>query len=605
MKLARLGLAVLTPLLLAASEGNAQWRLPAGDDVHERIAEVSFFTGWQMLDENVDYKSGAPLVGVRGTLYNSAWWAFEGRLAYSPGNKREIRRGLLESFTASPIYNNQNLISGVVVTQLQTREYTEESDASLFVASGSMLFHILHGRTRPFVSIGGGFIDDLSNRNDHPAGPLSDPFLEFGVGLKYLRPSGWGVRVDVTDLFTRKTNAPRDNLRAPIVAAQFAAVGLDLTSGATQNVDVEVPYSPVDYRGKRWLNNVGVQVSLSIPFGFAWKDGDGDGIETRFDECPTTAPGVVVDGVGCGVDSDGDGVFDGLDKCPDTPLGAIVDLGGCPNDIDGDGVYDGIDVADDTPPGALVDARGQHYDTDGDGVFDGLDKCNDTPRAAPINADGCVEDPVEDSFLRGNPIVVQDIAFENGSAEIDPLSYHHVNRVARLVERWTGNDERPLRVELGVHTDGTGPADTNLRLSQRRADNVRRYLLENFFGMGANNLVAKGYGNSAPIADASTSAGRAKNNRLEIRVIGEGEPPVEWDFGAGRPNGASGTGETSPPPPPDTIDDEEDVAPPPPAPGGQTTPAPDVTPPPPDDDLDLESDEPALPDFPEDPDLPD
>lgn len=604
MKLARLGLAVLTPLLLVVlvvSPGNAQWRLPAGDQVHERIAEVGAFTGWQMLDENVDYASGAPLIGIRGTLNNSAWWSFEGRLAYSPGNKRQIRRGVLESFSASPVYNNQGFISGVVITQMKTREYVEETDSSLMIAAGNMLFHLSKGRMRPFVSVGAGVIDDLSNRNENPAGPLSDPFLEFGVGLKYLRPSGWGWRLEVTDLFTRKGNTPRENLRAPLLAAQFAATGQDflnaLVSGTTRDIEADAPYAPVDYRGKRWLNNVGVTVSFSVPFGFAWKDGDGDGIETRFDDCPTTAPGVVVDALGCGIDSDKDGVFDGLDKCPGTPLGAFVDLGGCPSDTDGDGVFDGIDVADDTPPGALVDERGQHYDTDGDGIFDGLDLCNDTPRGATIDADGCAEDPVEDSFLRGNPIVVQDIAFENGTDEIDPLSYHHVNKVARLVEHWTGNDERPLRVELGVFTDGTGSAEANLRLSQRRADNVRRYLLENFFGMGANNLVAKGYGETRPIADDNTSEGRALNNRLEIRFTDEGDPPEEYDFGASNQSARDETGGTFP----------DVTAPAAGGSGDESAPALDQEippPPPPVEDLEID-DEPALPDFPEDPDLPD
>lgn len=601
MTFARPGIAVLLAMLLAPAATFGQGYLPAGDSVHERLIEFGAFTGWQMLDPDIDYASGAPLFGVRGTINNSAWWSFEARLALSPGNTREVSRGMLTSFSGHPIYNNQGFFSGVLITNLETTESIEESDSQLFVAGGSMLFHVMSGRWRPFFTVGGGIIDDLSNRGDDPPAPLSDPYLEFGVGLKYLKPSGWGVRLDVTDLFTRKTDVARKNPRAALVAAQNTALGLGgaWLTGDTRDVEVDVPYSPVDYRGQRWLNNLGVTVSVSMPFGFAWKDGDGDGVETRFDDCPTTAPGVVVDRLGCGIDSDQDGVYDGLDQCDDTPLGAFVDIGGCPSDTDGDGVFDGIDVADDTPPGALVDERGQHYDTDKDGVLDGLDLCNDTPLGATINLDGCVEDPVEDMFLRGQAIVVQDIRFERGTGEIDPLSYHHINKVARLIERWTGNEERPLRVELGVFTDGVGPESTNLELSRKRADNVRTYLLENFFGMGANNLVAKGYGEARPLASDDTAAGRAQNDRLEIRFTEEGDPPEEYDFGAGEEDAFLGdedffgaeSGATAP-----SDDDEaagsvdlgEDVVIPPPPPPID---APDLD----DDDLDL-SNEPEVPD---------
>jgi len=600
MTSARPGIAVLLALLLAPAGAVGQGYLPAGDSVHERLIEFGAFTGWQMLDPDIDYASGAPLFGVRGTINNSAWWSFEGRLALSPGNTREIARGTVTSFSAHPIYNNQGFFSGVLITELQANEFVEESSSQLFVAGGNMLFHMMKGRLRPFLTVGGGIIDDLSNRNGDPRAPLSDPFLEFGLGVKYLKPSGWGVRLDVTDLFTRKGNVARENRRAALIAAQRTALSLSpdtWLSGDTRDLQVDVPYSPVDYRGQRWLNNIGITLSVSMPFGFAWKDGDGDGIETRFDDCPTTAPGVVVDALGCGIDSDGDGVFDGLDQCDDTPHGALVDIGGCPSDTDGDGVFDGIDVADDTPPGALVDEVGQHYDTDGDGVLDGLDLCNDTPRGATINMDGCVEDPVEDAFLRGQAIVVQDIRFERGTGEIDPLSYHHINKVARLVEHWTGNEERPLRVEVGVFTDGVGSDETNLKLSQQRAENVRLYLLENFFGMGANNLVAKGYGETVPIASDDTAAGRAQNDRLEIRFTGEGDPPEEYDFGAGEGepyvgddedffgtesgdlSGDAGDAAGS-------ADLEEDIVVPPPPPPIES---PDL-----DDDLDL-SNEPATP----------
>ncbi|GJM43543.1 MAG: hypothetical protein DHS20C21_03850 [Gemmatimonadota bacterium] len=527
-------------LLWGAVPSLAQDRLPAGDQVHERLFEFSPFAGWLTMDDNLDYEGGAPLFGVRGVVNNSQRWSFEGEIGLAPGVSREVRRGTLLSYSPHVIYGLGVTTSGApipvgfVLTDLVTEERIETSDSNLLLLSGSMRINFSSGRWRPFVKVGGGLVDDLSNRKENPEAPLSDPFGELGIGLSYLRPSGFGVRLDVTDRAVRKNDVPRENPRAAHVAGQLdfgSSFDFGSFSYTADGQDANVPYSPVNYNGQRWLNNIGVSVSVSMPWGYAWKDGDGDGVETRFDECPTTAPGVVVDGVGCGIDTDKDGVYDGIDTCPDTPIGALVDLVGCPSDIDNDGVFDGIDVADDTPPGALVDDVGQHYDTDGDGVLDGLDQCNDTPLGASINEDGCVDDPIEDQFLRGMPIVVSRVAFERGTDEIDPTSYHYVNKIARLVERWTGNDERPLKVELGMHTDGATGTGA-LSLSQRRADKIRLYLVNNFFGIGANNLSAVGYGDTQPVAATDTADGRAQNSRLEVRFTGEGDPPEEFDFGA-------------------------------------------------------------------------
>ncbi len=510
MKLVRLGLSVLASIGLLTAGASAQGYLPAGDDVHERIFEISPLAGWTELDGNLDYTGGGPLFGLRGTMHNSEWWSFEAQVAYAPGLTRELRLGMLNSYNAYPVYNSQDQFSGIIVTEMDTEEFVEESDSDLLTLGGSLLFHLSKRKLRPFVSLGGGFIDDLGNTENDPRGAFSQGYFDLGVGVKWYRESGWGWRVDVRDVMAKRNDAPREAPNAALVAAQVDA----LTFGGNDGVFFQEPYSPVTYNGRRWTHNIGVTVSVSMPFGFVWKDEDADGVETRFDDCPTTAPGVVVDLKGCGVDSDEDGVFDGLDECEGTPLGAIVDLSGCPSDIDGDGVFDGIDVDDSTPLGALVDERGQHYDTDKDGILDGLDKCNDTPLGANVDEDGCTDDPVEAALLAGEILPIDNVRFEGGGSELDPLSFHYVNRRAYIIERWTGNFERPLRIEIAVYSEDRA-------LSQRRADAIRMYYLENNFGIGANNLVAVGYG-----PDGGGS-------RAHVRMTGEGDPPVEWDFGLG------------------------------------------------------------------------
>lgn len=521
MKLVSVFSVALAASLLGAAVVAAQ---PAGD-VHERLFEFSPLAGAFLPDENTQYKGGSPLVGLRATVNNSSRWALEGTLAVSPAQSQTTRSGMLESYTAHAAFNAGGNFIGFVFTDLQTSESEREASSNLLLAGGTVVLHLAQTQFRPFVSAGAGFIEDLSNSENDPPSPFSNAYWDLGFGFKYYRPSGWGIRLDFRDLVMRRSNLAQPNPRAPLLAAQR-----DLTTGGgTDNAIGTEPYLPDDYRGRRWLNNFAATVSLTVPLGWAWKDGDGDTIEDRFDTCRTTAPGVVVDPTGCGLDSDEDGIFDGLDLCEGTPVGATVDLQGCPSDSDGDGVLDGIDQCADTPVGAIVSLQGCPSDADGDGVLDGLDDCNTTPLGAAIDDKGCVKDPVEAQLLRREMILVENVDFESGEPDLRPLSYHYVNKMGRLLERWTGHEERPLRIEIGVHTDGIGAENFNLELSQMRAETVRLYMLENFFQMGQNNLIPMGYGESLPVGDNNTDQGRASNRRVEIRVLGEGDPPEEYD----------------------------------------------------------------------------
>jgi len=237
--------------------------------------------------------------------------------------------------------------------------------------------------------------------------------------------------------------------------------------------------------------------------GGAIADKDGDGVADDKDKCPGTPANVKVDDKGCPLDSDGDGVADYMDKCPGTPAGVSVDSSGCPVDSDGDGVADYMDKCPGTPAGAPVDANGCPTDTDGDGIADYLDKCPNTPAGIKVDNNGC---PLAVKIeLRG-------VNFDNNSAKLQSGSSDVLDGTAAILKRYPD-----LKVEIGGHTDSSGAASYNKMLSQKRAESVRKYLISK--GAKAGNLTSRGYGESSPVADNKTRAGRAKNRRVEMKLL--------------------------------------------------------------------------------------
>jgi outer membrane protein OmpA-like peptidoglycan-associated protein len=106
------------------------------------------------------------------------------------------------------------------------------------------------------------------------------------------------------------------------------------------------------------------------------------------------------------------------------------------------------------------------------------------------------------------------IQFENGKATIKKNSYKILDDIAKIFI-----DNPTYMVEVQGHTDNVGKYDYNMDLSDRRAHSVRTYLINK--GVPANRLTAHGYGPDVPIADNSTSAGRAKNRRVEFNITFE------------------------------------------------------------------------------------
>jgi len=245
-------------------------------------------------------------------------------------------------------------------------------------------------------------------------------------------------------------------------------------------------------------------------------DSDDDGVFDGIDQCPNTPPGARVDARGCPVDQDGDGVADGIDRCPGTPKGATVDASGCPHDADQDSVYDGIDQCPQTPKGCVVNSNGCPTDSDQDGVCDGLDECPDSPPTAKVDRQGCpiVVSDKETQLLETGMIRLQNINFATGKSKILPESEAVLDEVGNILSRWP-----ELRVEIGGHTDSRGSPAKNKQLSRDRAEAVLEYLMYKFPELNPSQFTTVGYGATRPIATNATELGRAKNRRVEFKVL--------------------------------------------------------------------------------------
>ena len=105
----------------------------------------------------------------------------------------------------------------------------------------------------------------------------------------------------------------------------------------------------------------------------------------------------------------------------------------------------------------------------------------------------------------------QTVYFDFNKATIKPVSFALLDDVARAL-----TDNPKLKVEVQGHTDSVGNDDFNLKLSQSRAESVKKYLVGK--GVTEDRMEPKGYGKTVPIADNRTAVGRGQNRRVEFVI---------------------------------------------------------------------------------------
>lgn len=148
-------------------------------------------------------------------------------------------------------------------------------------------------------------------------------------------------------------------------------------------------------------------------------------------------------------------------------------------------------VAKVTPPPAPPAPK----DSDGDGVPDDRDKCPNTPRGATVDAHGCW--------------VIPAVLFEFDKSEIQGIYTPGIDRVVEVLKK-----NPDVTMEIQGHTDNKGPAAYNQRLSERRAQAVKAYMVA--AGISADRLTTKGFGLTNPVASNDSESGRSQNRRVEL-----------------------------------------------------------------------------------------
>jgi len=335
-------------------------------------------------------------------------------------------------------------------------------------------------------------------------GTLYAPYL--GAAIKLPLGRRWGLRLDG---------------RTFLVRASEQAGGASLTLEGEADLGLYLLFGG----GSRAASPHAREVAPAMPSAVPTPplDRDGDGLIDARDPCPDQAEDRdgFQDDDGCPeADNDQDGVPDAVDRCPVAAedRDGYMDDDGCPEaDNDKDGL---LDPADKCPNEAedkdsFEDDDGcPDDDNDRDGVPDADDHCAEAQETKNgyLDHDGCPDElPRAVKKYSG---VIPGIQFDTGKASLRKSSFRVLDAAVKVLKEYPD-----VRVRIAGHTDDVGDAAANRALSQARAETVRAYLIDK--GIAADRLEALGFGQEQPLAAGRSAKARARNRRVEFRLVVE------------------------------------------------------------------------------------
>ncbi|MFN8322518.1 MAG: OmpA family protein [Chitinophagales bacterium] len=109
---------------------------------------------------------------------------------------------------------------------------------------------------------------------------------------------------------------------------------------------------------------------------------------------------------------------------------------------------------------------------------------------------------------------LDNVFFDSGKSTLRAESNKELNELAEYMSL-----KKTIFIEIAGHTDNVGAPDANQKLSEERANAVKQYLQKK--GIAPERITAKGYGDTQPVEDNSTTTGKQKNRRTEVRIVSE------------------------------------------------------------------------------------
>lgn len=404
-------------------------------------------------------------------------------------------RGIISSFGGTDVEyldSNYNSVQFPGSGGVGTREWAVDYESKMYEGALEMTYNFGNisflNRNKNFhmvATLGVGFFNfDAEVKSDssnsillRKSGNITELMIPVSLGFKYkINKFDVGLSLDYRKTFTdnvdatEKTYSEYDNYI-------MATVGVNYTFGK-KNKPME------------WVNPMEVVYNdladMKEKIDILSGDKDKDGVSDLFDKDNSTAEGSKVYGDGTSVDTDGDGIIDSKDADPFTPKGAKVDANGQEMDTDADGVADSRDLEPSTGAGSLVNFQGVTIAKPGEFGADGVSGSNGK------NGTG---------FLPS-------VFFDLGSATVKPSFNDRILVIARVLQA-----NPKLKVKITGNCDIRGNENENIKLGQRRADNVMNHLIKQY-GIDPSRLSTESKGEKEPMA----SSLNPMNRRVDFAV---------------------------------------------------------------------------------------
>jgi outer membrane protein OmpA-like peptidoglycan-associated protein len=503
--------------------------------------------GWSLCVLFLAGKAGAQDIEGRWALglYGgvSMWISDLNEQKIGPGGMLAVRYGVSPSFSLGLLAGMEGLKTSQS-TPLSDLPYSYLKANGFPVALSAYIHFIPNQAFSPYLRFGGGAMFYTRKTNNNLGVPddklHASHFFPVGVGFETFTSSSLAFVADIgaaniSDVIDLRENKSMDLfLSAKVGLTWFLGRGDgddDDADGLTNGQERKLTTNPndPDTDGDKLSDGDEVRKYRTNPLR---SDTDGDGLSDGDEVLKYKTDPTRYDTDGDGLqdadeinkymtdplrpDTDGDGLSDGdeVTKFKSDPLKVDSDGDGLSDwdevkvyrtdpsnpDSDGDGIVDGEEVTRYRTDPLKVD-------TDGGGLIDGAEVIRGTNPLDPL------DDVMKETILleRGKTVVLQGINFRSGNATLTKDSEDMLEQAyAALVANPT------INVEIAGYTDNAGARMSNEKLSQRRAEAVKAWMVAK--GVSASRLTATGYGMRDPIDTNATAEGRSRNRRIEFHV---------------------------------------------------------------------------------------